>query len=90
MDRAEYMRLKGEETMAAEARTLASVAVQEAHLALQSFVNRARLRPLTEPDADAGADLVRALFLAQKKEAYWRDQHAHFRKALEGIDAPSL
>lgn len=85
MDRAEYMRIKGELVTAGE--VLQACRGQQRQ-ALQSFVNRLQSQKLTPESARSAHEQIDMLLSLEQQIGTLEAEEARFRQALAGVPLP--
>lgn len=88
MERAEYMRLKGELVTVSEALTATRGEKRKTLDALQSWVNKLHSDKLTPDTATQGRDLIDKLLTLQQQETAQDAQEAQYKRALQGVALP--
>lgn len=88
MERAEYMRLRGELSVATEALNAVRVDKRKAQDALQGWANKLHSEKVTQESAASGHDLIDKLLSLQQQESAVEAQEAQFKRALSGAPVP--
>lgn len=87
MDRAEYMRLRGELVTASEQLAVVRSEVRQCQDALQGWVN-GLTTPLDALRAGMAHDLIDRLFALQQQATGLVAEEARFKRALAGVGVP--
>lgn len=90
MERAEYMRIKGELVTATELLTTSRTEKSKTQSELQSWMNALHSEKLTQSTAEAGHALIDKLLTLQQQQIALEAQEFQFKKALQGVKTPAL
>ncbi|NMG56838.1 hypothetical protein [Aromatoleum aromaticum] len=88
MDRAEYMRIKGELVTAGDALQASRTEQRSVRETLQSWVNRLQSQKLTPESAQQAQEQIAKALCVQQQINTLEAEEARFRQALAGVPLP--